>query len=184
MIGSADGGLVIRLPSDVPVFARGTMLDVSGKLAAPYGQLEIRPAKTDIRGTGAAALPTPLAVPTGGLAESLEARLASTTGRLTAKPTKSASGDIAFVLERAEGPSVKVLADASSRVSLTNLKVGATYRVTGVVGQRATRSGALDGYRICLRDPADIVVTTAPTPSGSPAPAPSASAGSVAVISI
>ena len=38
-------------------------------------------------------------------------------------------------------------------------KVGATYRVVGVVGQRATKKGALDGYRVCLRDPADVIAT-------------------------
>jgi hypothetical protein len=45
-IGSADAGLVVRLPADAPTIARGAMLDVSGTLAAPYGQLEIRPAKS------------------------------------------------------------------------------------------------------------------------------------------
>jgi hypothetical protein len=34
------------------------------------------------------------------------------------------------------------------------LTVGATYRVTAVVGQRASRSGALDGYRSAFADAA------------------------------
>ena len=33
---------------------------------------------------------------------------------------------------------------------------GATYRVTGVAGQRASRKGALDGYRVWLRDAAEL----------------------------
>ena len=49
---------------------------------------------------------------------------------------------------------MKVLADASSAIAASTFSVGGTYRVTGIVGQRATRTGALDGYRICLRDAA------------------------------
>ncbi len=183
-IGSIDAGLVVRLPDDAPNLARGTVLEVSGKLAAPYGQLEIRPSEADLRAVGSAALPEPIAVPPAGLAEWLEGRMVWATGRLTAKPTKTASGDITLVLEREGGTSVKVLADASSRVNLASLTVGATYRVVGFVGQRATRSGALDGYRIWLRDPADIVVTAAPPSSGSPSPTPKGSAGAISVISI
>ena len=41
--------------------------------------------------------------------------------------------------------------------TLDAFQVGATYRLTGVAGQRATRSGALDGYRLWLRDAADLV---------------------------
>ena len=49
------------------------------------------------------------------------------------------------------------MADASSRIPSASSGVGATYRVVGFVGQRATRSGALDGYRIWARDAADVV---------------------------
>jgi hypothetical protein len=69
------------------------------------------------------------------------------------------------------------MADVSSRVTIATLKLGATYRVTGFVGQRATHSGALDGYRIWIRDASDLVVIAAATGSpgasagfGSPAP--------------
>ena len=76
---------------------------------------------------------------------------------------------------------MKVLADASSAVAASTFSVGGTYRVTGIVGQRATRTGALDGYRLCLRDAADVaIVAPAPTPrpsaTASPTPRPTASA--------
>jgi hypothetical protein len=57
--------------------------------------------------------------------------------------------------------------------------------VTGVVGQRATRKDAPDGYRLCLRDASDVVAVaaavpapgvTASGPSGSPATAGSGGA--------
>jgi hypothetical protein len=56
------------------------------------------------------------------------------------------------------------MADASSRIGNAGFQLGATYRIIGFVGQRATRSGALDGYRIWVRDPADVIVVTAATP--------------------
>ena len=109
------------------------------------------------------------------------------TGRLTVKPKKSASGDLTFVLERDGATAVKVMADASSRIGNAAFQLGATYRITGFVGQRATRSGALDGYRVWVRDPADVIVVTAATASpgttpGSGSPAPGAT--TVASISI
>ena len=183
-IGSADSGLVVHLPADAPTLARGAVVDVYGKLVAPYGQLEIRPSKSDLRVIGTASLPSPIMVPSAGLDEGLEARLVTTTGHLTAKPKKAAGGDITFILERDAGSPVKVMADVSSRVTTASLKVGATYRVVGVVGQRASHSGELDGYRIWVRDAADIVVTATPVASGSPSPKPSGSDAPVAVTSI
>ena len=186
-IGDATGGLVVHLPSGAGTYPRGTRLDVTGKLAAPYGQLEIRPAKADIHVIGTGSLPASTAVPSAGLTEPLEGRLVTATGRLTAKPKKSASGDLTFVLERDGAAAVKVMADASSRIGNAAFQLGATYRVTGFVGQRATRSGALDGYRIWVRDPADVIVVTAATASpgttpGSGSPAPGAT--TIASISI
>ncbi|MES1239602.1 MAG: hypothetical protein ABUL57_01935, partial [Chloroflexota bacterium] len=51
----------------------------------------------------------------------------------------------------------------------TAFEKGRTYTVTGIVGQRASRKGALDGYRLYLRDRADIVlVASGPTATGNP----------------
>jgi len=171
-IGDERAGLVVRLPDGAPAFARGTRIEVAGKLAAPYGQLEIRPARTDIRAVGSGVSPTPITIGTAGPDESLEGRLVTTTGRLTAKPTKTSSGDITLILERDGASPVKVMADASSRITSASLKVGSTYRVVGFVGQRASRSGALDGYRIWARDGADLVVVTGASPSSTPSPRP------------
>ncbi|MFL5673507.1 MAG: lamin tail domain-containing protein [Chloroflexota bacterium] len=184
-IASGDAGLVVHLPDDVPTFARGTVIEVAGKLSAPYGQLEIRPEKAGVRALGTAGLPAPIAVPSSGLSEADEARLVTATGRLTGKPKKTASGDITIVLERDGAEPVKVMADASSRIDAASMTVGATFRVVGIAGQRATRSGALDGYRIWLRDRADLLTTATPAPSGSPSASPKPSAGGrVAVVSI
>ena len=44
VIQDADAGIVVRLPDGAVPPARNARLTVTGVLAAPYGQLEIRPA--------------------------------------------------------------------------------------------------------------------------------------------
>jgi hypothetical protein len=172
-IGDPTGGIVIHGAVDAPTYPRGTALLVTGKLAAPYGQLEIKPGATDVIVLGTGPLPEPAALDVAPLGEALEGRLATATGRLDAKPTKSSSGDVTFMLVRDDGAPLRVFADASSRVVATTLSLGPTYRVTGVVGQRASRSGALDGYRICIRDATDVTRLTA-APAATPRPTVSA----------
>jgi hypothetical protein len=171
-IGDDDHGLVVHLPTGVAGYPRGSHIEVAGTLAAPYGQLEIRPAKGGIRALGTGSLPVPTAVPAAGLTESMEGRLVTLTGRLTTKPKKSATGDLMLILEREGQTSVKVMADVSSRIAIGNLKVGSTYRIVGFVGQRATRSGALDGYRVWARDTADVRIVTGASNPGTPSATP------------
>ncbi|MEA2611851.1 MAG: uncharacterized protein QOG32_1577, partial [Chloroflexota bacterium] len=174
-IADATGGIAVRLPAMAESYGRGMRLEVSGRLAAPYGQLEIRPAKGEIRILTAGTLPVPITVPATGLTEALEGRLATLTGHLAATPRTTSGGDVTIVLERDGGATaVKVSADASSRITARSFKLGATYRVVGFVGQRAARSGALDGYRLWLRDTSDITLVAA---SSSPGPSPTLAPG-------
>ncbi len=101
-------------------------------------------------------MPAAIAVGSRGIDEANEGRLVVLTGTVVEKPTKATSGDIALWLETTAGIRVRVMADASSRITSTSVSKGATYRVTGVAGQRASRKGALDGYRVWLRDAADV----------------------------
>ena len=88
-IGDASAGLVVRGVSGPGTLARGTRLEVAGKLAAPYGQLEIRPTEADVHVLGTGALPTPKSLSAAALVEADEGHLVTATGRLDAKPTKS-----------------------------------------------------------------------------------------------
>jgi hypothetical protein len=172
-IGDASGGIAIRLPDGVAPVTRGTRLSVRGPIADPYGQLELRPVADGVTVAGSG--PVPAAVPlTSSLGEATEGRLVVLTGRLTAKPAKATSGDISMTVAATTGLDIRVYADASSGVTASSFIVGATYRLTGVAGQRATHKGALDGYRLWLRDPADIVLVTAPSPSPTGTPRPTA----------
>ena len=184
-VADAIGGIAVRIPSGVAAPARGTQVEVTGKLAAPYGQLEIRPDASGTVALGPGVLPTPVELGSGAAGEASESRLIVVTGIVPKKPTNGSGGDLTLSLERAGAPTLKVLADLSSGVPSTAFEAGATYRLTGIVGQRATHSGALDGYRLWIRDVADVVRVagpaatpsptprSTPTPHGSPTPKPS-----------
>jgi hypothetical protein len=180
-IQDATAGIVVRVPDGVPAPARGTRVDVRGTLADPYGQLEVRPPTSGFVTSGSETLPGPEAAAT--LSEMTEGRLVVVTGVVEARPTKSTSLDIAFDL-RSPGGSIRIVADASSRLTQDSVKVGATYRIVGVAGQRASRKDAPDGYRAWPRDAADLVKLADPAPTASPAPSGGVSAGSGSVLSI
>jgi hypothetical protein len=171
-IGDATGGIVVKLPSGVAPPARGRVVTVTGQLADPYGQLEIRPAVAGITVEVTASLPAAIDLPAAGPDESTEGRLVRLSGTAVTRPTKATSGDITVMLEPSGGTTVRVMADASSGLSPTSFVKGARYRIVGIAGQRATKKGALDGYRVWARDRLDVtLLAAAPTPapsSGSP----------------
>ena len=171
-IADETGGIVVRLPPDVPGPARGARLVVRGPLAAPYGQLELRPGADGITEAGVGSLPVPLEVTGSGLGEATEGRLSQLTATVAGKPTRSTSGDIALDVETSTGARVRIAADASSGVAATTFRVGATYRLTGLAGQRASKKGALDGYRLWVRDVADVVLVSAAGSSATPTASP------------
>lgn len=172
-VADGTGGIAVRLPDGVPSPARGTTVTVKGPLADPYGQLELRPAGAGFKVTGQGSLPAPLQLVAANLGEATEGRLATLLGTVKATPQKSTSGDLTIELVDAAGTQFRVIADASSQIVPGDLVKGSSYRVTGIVGQRASRKGALDGYRLYLRGRSDIVaaVVTGTGPGASAAPA-------------
>lgn len=170
-MADGTGGIAVRLPDGVATPARGATVLVRGPLADPYGQLEIRPAAAGFSITGRGSLPAALRLTGAQLNETTEGRLAEIVGTVTAAPHKGTSGDLAIDLVDAGGVPFRVLADGSSGVAPSDLMKDRAYRLTGIVGQRASRKGALDGYRLYLRDRADIVaVASAGGPGASPSP--------------
>jgi hypothetical protein len=182
-ISDETAGIALRLPSGMVGQSRGTLVAVTGTLADPYGQLEIRIVTDGIRAIGTGTVPTPSDAGGSGLDEAVEGRMMTATGILTTKPKRSSGGDLTIILERPGAAPIKAVADASSGLGTDAFTVGATYRVVGVVGQRASHKGVLDGYRICLRDAADAIalaglglqgpattMTGVATPSGATGP--------------
>jgi hypothetical protein len=191
-IADGTGGIALKLPRGLAAPGRGATVEVKGALADPYGQLELRPGKAGYRVTGRGSLPSAAHLAARDLGEATEGRLAELTGTVAATPRRSASGDLTIDLVDGAGTSFRVIADVSSQIPATSLVKGRPYRLTGIVGQRASRKGALDGYRLCLRDRSDI--SSAPGspggpggPGASPGPGPSgvpASGGSSTVTPI
>ncbi|HYK95551.1 MAG TPA: lamin tail domain-containing protein [Candidatus Dormibacteraeota bacterium] len=169
-IADGTGGIAVRLPDGVASPARGATVLVKAPLADPYGQLELRPSTSGFKVTGRGSLPTPAHLAAKDLGEATEGRLAELTGTVAAAPAKGTSGDLTVDLIDSTGATFRALADGSSRIAATDLVKGRAYRLTGIVGQRASRKGALDGYRLYLRDRSDIVLAPAAVPGSGGAP--------------
>ena len=96
------------------------------------------------------------------------------TGTITVSASKATSGDLAFTITGTDGGTLRVMADRSAGLDAAAFRKGATGTFTGIVGQRASRKGAFDGYRLWVRDRADVGLAPAATAS----PSAGASAGS------
>src|SRR3954447_9103073 len=105
-IADTTAGIAVRLPDDVPQLRRGTVIDVSGPLAAPYGQLEIRPAATGLRALGSATLPSPLVIAGSDVAEAVEGRLVRLDVAVTGKPERASSGDLTVAARAEDGSAI------------------------------------------------------------------------------
>jgi hypothetical protein len=89
------------------------------------------------------------------------------TGIVATGPTKSTSGDITVTIETSDGTRIKVLADASSGLGQGSFARGARYRIVGISGQRASKKGLPDGYRVWARDRHDVTLLM-PAPTATP----------------
>jgi hypothetical protein len=187
-IQDASGGIVVRIPDGVAAPRRGDKVEVRGSLADPYGQLELRPAAGGIRTAGAGSLPEPIPADATSLGEALEGRLVTVHGKVEARPTKSTSGDITFFVA-STGGKVRIVADASSGLTADSVTAGAIYDIVGIAGQRASRKGVPDGYRVWPRGAGDLRrgstpgpnPSSPPSPGSSPAPSPGPAAGVIPI---
>lgn len=178
-IQDGSGGIIVRIPNGVAAPGRGGQVEVRGPLADPYGQIEIRPSTAGVVIAGSGIIPEPVQADAASLGESLEGRLVTVHGTVEARPTKSTSGDVTFYIVTLAGK-VRIAADASSGIKVDSVTVGATYDVIGVAGQRASRKGALDGYRVSPRGTSDLRRGSAPAATSSPTPVASGPATSTA----
>jgi hypothetical protein len=159
-IQDLSAGIVVRVPDGLTAPSRGTAVLVTGPLADPYGQVEIRPAASGMRTIGPGTLPAPASVTAAQLGEGTEAELVVIAGTASSPARKSTSGDLAIDLVDSAGREFRVMADGSSDLRVADFSVGGQIRITGIVGQRASRKGVLDGYRVWVRARADVVSAT------------------------
>ena len=157
-VEDASAGIIVHLADGVAGPSRGTPVLVTGVLAAPHGQLELRPGPDGVTiATGPVLAPVPRPVMADELGEATEARLCVLTATVERAPTRTSAHGLAVIVRDAAGTTAQVMVDAASGIVAADLSVGTRYRMVGIVGQRATRKGLLDGYRLWLRDRPDAI---------------------------
>ena len=166
-IRDSSGGVFVRVgpaAGDLPI---GRSVEIQGKLAAPYGQVEIRDLDSLTVGADGS---DPIAIRTqlDEIGEDTEATLVMIRGTVDSITTDS--GRLTITVGDGVGV-VRVLADPPAGVSRSDVSRGDVVLATGIVGQHATATGRLDGYRIWLRRRTDISVPP-PMPTDAPDPLP------------
>jgi hypothetical protein len=171
VVADESGSVFVRFPDGVAP-ARGVLLEVVGRLVDPYGQLEIRPAAKGVRLIGAAVLADPLPIGAASLGELVEARLVTLDATLDAAIVREPGGDLVLRLLDATGAPFRARATRASGLEPNVARRGDRLRLVGIVGQRASARGAVDGYRLWLRDAGDVTRPAGATPSPTPTPSP------------
>jgi hypothetical protein len=168
-IGDSSGGIFVRLSTAAEGLTVGRLVEVDGTLAAPYGQLEIRNlgrlvVETDDKEPSATLVGLP------DVGEPTEGSLVTIRGTVDSVQTDAGR----LTIEIGDGTSVvRVFADPPTGLSSSDVARGDVVLATGIVGQHATATGRLDGYRVWLRRRSDLIVdppTVAEPPNPSAAP--------------
>jgi uncharacterized protein YdeI (BOF family) len=168
-IGDSSAGIFVRLSVATDDLTVGRVVEVDGTLAAPYGQLEVRDLKRLTVGEDFG--PVSCApVGLGDVGEKTEGSVVTISGAVSSVQTDSGR----LTIEVTDGTTVvRVLADPPVGLSSDDVSRGDQVVVTGIVGQHASATGRLDGYRIWPRDRKDVAVQKpgdAETPEPLPAP--------------
>ncbi len=162
-VQDSSGGIFVRIAASAGDLPVGRTVEVEGTLSAPYGQLEIRSLVAFIVGLDGAE-PIPVRTPLGEIGEGTEGSLVTVIG--TVDSVQMDSGRLTITI--GDGSAVvRLLADPAAGVSREDVARAEVVIATGIVGQHATATGRLDGYRIWLRRSADISV---PPPIATDAP--------------
>jgi hypothetical protein len=152
-----SGGIAVRLPTEgsAVTLERGAIVDITGELAAPYGNLELRPAQwSDVLLLGAGGLPEPVKLDSAGIREDREGQLATISGTIVTIDRRT-SGALSITAQDDLGEML-VYAHAEIGLDRALFERGDRIRAIGIVGQRASRSVADDGHRVWPRGRADI----------------------------
>jgi hypothetical protein len=171
-IGDESGGVFARLPAAVDGLAIGRAIDVAGTLAAPYGQLEIRDVTSLVDGD-LDVDPAAVAVAIADVGEATEGSLVAMVGTVD---SVQIDGTRLIVTIGDGAHTVRLLADPPAGLTRSDVSRGDAVVATGIVGQRATATGRLDGYRVWLRRQTDLEVLDPVSMTQDPAPTSPAAA--------
>jgi DNA/RNA endonuclease YhcR with UshA esterase domain len=169
-IQDSTGGIFVRLPAPYCELPIGRSVELEGTLSAPYGQLEIR--ELDWLAAGPEDKePAAIRADLEEIGERTEGSLVTIRG--TVESVQTDGGRLMIVI--GDGlESVRALADPPAGLSRSDVVRGDVVLATGIVGQHATATDRLDGYRLWLRRATDITVraqipTDPPYPTARPA---------------
>ena len=163
------GGIPVKLPDGVAPPSRGALLEVRGlarRSVRPGSSCARQAAGSPSSGRGRRPRPSPCA-PAPSASRTRVASLASAAPSTARRPSRPAT------TSRSRSPGRTGRRCGSSPTHRRASKPACSARaagvsLTGIVGQRASRKGAFDGYRLWLRDRGDVVITAQPAPTPSP----------------
>jgi hypothetical protein len=169
-IQDLSGGICIALPSDLEeAIELGRVLRVEGVLAAPYGNLELRPARAaDVHLLDMADVPAARSIQLAELGESTEGLLAAVRG--VVRRIESSASSITLFLEDASGQGRVFIHSAVGAVR-AHYAAGQQLEVIGIVGDR------LGLYRLWPRQTSDIRIVPPAVQSPGPGGAQGADGG-------
>jgi hypothetical protein len=144
-IQDGSGAIILRLGDEVGPLAMGEWIEVEGTRSTKTGMETLRVTKSPNR-LGTRPDPEPLAVRTGDVAESHEAKLITVKGALVAGARRSATGSVSFDVDDGSGP-LRIVMPASLGADPGPLTGGSWVEVRAVLGQDTTGAQPLRGYR-------------------------------------
>lgn len=160
-IEDGSSGIYVRLPAGAPALEPGQLLELGGVLAAPYGNLEIRPTSAEVRVISTAALPAPRTLAAADLGEATEGLLARISVTVDSVEAAS-SGSVTLIVHDGSG-TTRIFFHAPLGAIAADYRAGQLIDAVGLVGDR------LGLYRLWPRDLADVaVVAQPPTPTPKP----------------
>ena len=150
VFGSLDSGLTVQ---------RGDKLRVTGKVIVYNGMTEFEPTAIQKLEEGLA-LPTAkdmsiLDLNTFATAEPLEGSLVKVTAKVSAVAVTGTNYNVTLVDENNKATTLRVMGNTGIKPD-TDLVIGKSYSITGIVGQYTTNATHLNGYQVFPRDVKDI----------------------------
>ncbi|MFL6561943.1 MAG: lamin tail domain-containing protein, partial [Bacillus sp. (in: firmicutes)] len=149
VFGSFDSGLTVQ---------RGDKLRVTGKVIVYNGMTEFEPTAIQKIEEGLA-LPTTkditiLELNTFATAEPLEGSLVKVTGKVSAVAATGTNYNVTFLDENNKATILRVMGSTGIKPD-TDLVIGKSYTITGIVGQYTTNATHVNGYQVYPRDVKD-----------------------------
>ncbi|MDQ0975091.1 uncharacterized protein YdeI (BOF family) [Neobacillus niacini] len=150
VFGSFDSGLTIQ---------RGDKLKVTGKVIVYNGLTEFEPTAI-VKVSEGNPIPavkdiTILDLNTFTVAEPLEGSLIKVSGKVSALAATGANYNVTLVDENNKSTTIRVMGTTGIKPD-TDLVVGNSYAITGIVGQYTTNATHVNGYQVFPRDVKDI----------------------------